>query len=416
MHRINIRQPSDSFLREEIRSGYTVSAKMKKIWSVEIDLLQKLLDVCERHHLKCWASSGTLLGAVRHQGFIPWDDDADMTMLRADYDKLVNLAATGQEFKYPYLLQTAYTDKNYVRGHAQLRDMRTTGILPGDIFQNFNMGIFIDIFVYDAVSDDPQFLERQLQEAGVLRKKMWDMYYSGNPYMGIEEDSAHIPLFKRYEEIFRQVSTSESEYFGALAFNLNPVKKRAKAWYAETVLMDFEYIKIPAPSGYDKVLQGLYGDYMQPRQELSLHGKVIFDTERPSDEVLKEFRLDRLKSTERRVRLLEGRCDSLEQQIIAQRTEIAALSGQIASLDTDLSEQVTFFDASISERVNSLESDILARVSSLEAELSERTLKKMLRKSLKIRLNRLVTPLFPYGSRRRRLLRKLYRKSRGWKD
>jgi lipopolysaccharide cholinephosphotransferase len=122
--------PPASFYSEEVRLGYTVSAKMKKIWAVEIDLLQCLIDVCEGHHLKYWADGGTLPGAVRHQGFVPWDDDIDIIMPRKDYDKLVGLAVSGQEFQAPYLLQTAYTDTGYARDHAQLRDVRTTGVLP----------------------------------------------------------------------------------------------------------------------------------------------------------------------------------------------------------------------------------------------------------------------------------------------
>jgi lipopolysaccharide cholinephosphotransferase len=286
--------PPASFFSEEVRSGYTVSAKTKKLWSVEIDLLQCLIGVCERHHLKYWADGGTLLGAVRHQGFVPWDDDIDIIMPREDYDKLVALAVNGQEFLVPYLLQTAYTDTGYMRGHAQLRDTRTAGILPQDIFQNFNQGIFIDIFPADSVSDDQQILERQLREAHALRKELFDL--------GIEEDNA--PLFQQYEEIFHRVTDSEknAEYFSALAFHLNPAKKCRRAWYDQTVLLNFEYIKIPAPAGYDEVLKVYYGDYLRQQQLPPMHGKVIFDTERPAEEVLKELRWERVKLLEQQMR------------------------------------------------------------------------------------------------------------------
>ena len=79
-------------LEKETRRGYVISAEMKKVWAVEIELLKKLLNVCENNHLRVWAEGGTLLGAVREKGYIPWDDDIDMAMPRKDYDILRNIA------------------------------------------------------------------------------------------------------------------------------------------------------------------------------------------------------------------------------------------------------------------------------------------------------------------------------------
>lgn len=78
---LNIVLP-DGFLNEEVRCGYTVTKQMKEVWAVELDMLEKLLSVCKKHDIKIFASGGTMLGAVRHQGFIPWDDDIDMMMFR----------------------------------------------------------------------------------------------------------------------------------------------------------------------------------------------------------------------------------------------------------------------------------------------------------------------------------------------
>ncbi len=72
----------DGFLDEEVRCDYTITHEMKKIWAVELDLLEKLLNVCKKHGIKIFASGGTLLGAIRHKGMIPWDDDIDMMMFR----------------------------------------------------------------------------------------------------------------------------------------------------------------------------------------------------------------------------------------------------------------------------------------------------------------------------------------------
>ena len=83
----------EEFLREEIRCDYLVTEKYKKVWAVEIDLLLELDRVCRKHGLKYFLMYGTLLGAVRHGGFVPWDDDLDVIMLRGDYEKLQYLAS-----------------------------------------------------------------------------------------------------------------------------------------------------------------------------------------------------------------------------------------------------------------------------------------------------------------------------------
>ena len=100
----------DGFLAPEDRDGYHIVEKQKKIWAVELDLLKEFFRVCRKYDIKAHVCLGTLLGAVRHKGFIPWDDDVDVWMTRAEFRRFESVAA--REFSHPYFFQTLKTDPN----------------------------------------------------------------------------------------------------------------------------------------------------------------------------------------------------------------------------------------------------------------------------------------------------------------
>ena len=289
-------------LEEEVRDGYTVSKKMKQIWAVQIDLVKKLLEVCQKHNLKIWADGGTLLGTIRHKGYIPWDDDIDMAMMREDYDKLI---AIGQkEFKHPYFLQSGYVEE-FNRGFARLRNSNTTGIMPCDINLNFNQGIFIDIFVYDAIPDNKfdlklLFLKQKLRRAPLdiklygctnifHPKQFLATFYTKLYFIFYNYSSA----FKKFDDEFKKHKISENRDIACIAFRpkLLAIFRRNKDWYNETIMMPFENIMIPVPNGYDAILTKQYGDYMKPAKVPALHdNNIIWDVERPYKIVLNELK------------------------------------------------------------------------------------------------------------------------------
>ena len=137
------------FYKEEIRCGYTVDEKTKRVWAVQLEMLDEVERICKANGLKYFADSGTLIGAIRHEGYIPWDDDIDLVMLREDYDKFVQIAP--KWLKEDLVLQTVYTEKNYLRGHAQIRNSKTCGCNEEDKKAGYNCGIFIDIFPLDGM-------------------------------------------------------------------------------------------------------------------------------------------------------------------------------------------------------------------------------------------------------------------------
>ena len=294
-------------LQEETRNGYTISAEMKAVWAVQLKMAKYLLDVCKKYNLKIWADGGTLLGTVREKGYIPWDDDIDMLMPRADYDKLISIA--DKEFKAPYHLQSFGRARNYYRGHAQMRCDGTTAILPPDLWQPFHQGIFIDIFVYDTIPNrDCVEWEEAINRADLIQHTLKSLSFRGkltSPKYLLESLKSNIycffqgrkKLIKEYEDLFRQFDTPNNTRIAPPCFfrtNLDGSIKE-KEWYRETIFLPFEDMLMPVPIGYDLVLRTQYGeDYMIPKRAPSIHGEVIFDTTQDYKQVLKSLRRQRI--------------------------------------------------------------------------------------------------------------------------
>lgn len=110
------------FYKEEIRCGYTVDEKTKRVWAVQLEMLDEVERICKANGLKYFADSGTLIGTIRHEGYIPWDDDIDLVMLREDYDQFVQIAPDW--LKEDLVLQTVYTEKIISEGMHRYATVR----------------------------------------------------------------------------------------------------------------------------------------------------------------------------------------------------------------------------------------------------------------------------------------------------
>ena len=284
---MNLRyNPPADFLQEETRLNYTISVEMKKVWAVQMDMLQVLLDVCNKHGLRIYADGGTLLGAIRHKGFIPWDDDIDMVMLREDYDKLMQLA---DEFDHPYFLQNVYTDPHYTHRHAQIRNSMTAcwGIGQKGCMEKYNQGIFIDIFPADVLPATARGFSRYYKKETRAKQKFRFVSKLCNAmpeflYQWMRNHTKSLSdkyMYGRYEEVLRGERVNECVPVCEIAFNHSSPINNYKE-YGEPLYADFEYIKIPIPQESHIMLKRQYGsDYMTPQQVSAMHGSLMFDVE-----------------------------------------------------------------------------------------------------------------------------------------
>lgn len=291
-------QLPDGFLQSEYRDGYLVDETMKKVWAVELELLEQFQRLCERHQLRYYAIGGTLLGAVRHKGFIPWDDDIDVGMPREDYDRFLRLCE--KEIEYPYRLVTPMNDACY-RAHAQIRHCETTGYPMVDEKLACNKGIFIDIFPLDGVADRTAAFRFQMLQMKLLNRVLVNYYYfdtkhENPPWIKLmfhRAVCAVIRIFgaKRvyacYDRIAARYSGNNTKKLGEISLLFDDSRYH---WpievFEETVFLPFEHLKIAAPKGWDRFLTHTFGNYMEipeNKKERALHADMVFDPEKPYD-------------------------------------------------------------------------------------------------------------------------------------
>lgn len=303
------------FFREEAKA-IVVSAETKRLWAVLLDLLLEFDRVCKKNGIKYMIDGGTLLGAVRHGGFIPWDDDIDVIMLREEYEKLNRIAVS--EFSAPYFWQTNETDPEHGRGFARLRNSSTTYIICSEMngkkpLFHHNQGVFLDVFICDNIPDFAKERSPFLKRLSKLQSRAWTLRNQGHaPWsMGLvtripdfmrklsylllspspEKNISQRLLKKLDAEAQRYDDRTPTEYVSHLTFCATEGSRFCyifpRKFFENLTEVEFEGHKFPATAHWDEYLTGFYGNWRKHVVGAGGSGKVFIDLDRPYTDYLK---------------------------------------------------------------------------------------------------------------------------------
>ncbi len=269
----------------------TYLGKLEKVQQILLGYLLEIDRICKKHGIKYFLAGGTLLGAIRHHGFIPWDDDADVMMLREDYDKFQKVAQ--QELPDNIFMQIPETEKGNYNPFTKLRINNTMFATEfTSHFMDMHNGIFFDVLAHDKTGNHRWSRKLHLMVTMLARSVVFNKWGDTD----IKGGGAHpvvcrivdrvkylIPMRfalwaqNRSLEFFKN---RKSDYlYDGMGRNLSRGAFPAK-WLEEAVYVDFEGYPFPVPKEYDKYLTYLYGDYMQMipvSQRRTSHSIVLMD-------------------------------------------------------------------------------------------------------------------------------------------
>ena len=306
-----MKEISMDFFRDEVRNGFFIPTAVKQAWAAQLQVLDVIETICRKHDITYFADWGTILGTVRHGGYVPWDDDMDICMKREDYTRFKEAAKTElpkdfrihdyehQEDHWLFLSRVA----NSVHINFEPEHMKQ--------FHNFPYIAGIDIFVLDYLYKDEQQEKQRCEEVkhiiavadsiivGEIAQpvkeanliQLEEKYHKtfnrklDNRHMGIE-------LYRLAEEQMARVPKEESDRMAQIfPWGLLGNRGQDREYYEKFVRLPFENTTMPVPADYHRILSGKYHDYFKIHKVWSGHDYPYFEGQRKNLQAVADFKL-----------------------------------------------------------------------------------------------------------------------------
>lgn len=257
---------------------------LKEIQETELNLLLQFKTICEKNNLRYSLGGGSLLGSIRHKGFIPWDDDIDLMMPRPDYEKFLSFAKNSD---VPFKLTTYETENGYNGLFAKIWDSETA--IKDDLMElGYEIGVNIDIFPIDGLGNSKQealkIFRKTAWNREMLNAALWKKFFRSKTHSLLVEPIRFtmfvLSRFANPKELLRKVDTENlkhpfenSLYAGCVCGSYREREIMEKATFLHYVDVEFEKHNFKAIANYDEYLTMHYGDYMQlpPEEKRETH-------------------------------------------------------------------------------------------------------------------------------------------------
>lgn len=236
----------------------------------ELDILVQFDNFCKKENLYYTLAGGTLLGAIRHKGFIPWDDDIDVMMPRDDYNRMLHILHNKKIATNLDCLISG--DQNYFYPFAKICNNETVAEMEDNYSKH---GIWIDVFPLDNLPKDDELLQKLFKKTRFWRAVIISMTTKLNKEKSVKKKIAKLTLqvfaifygknnvVKKANEIAQYYNNQDTEYIGCSVWGYGPGERLRKETYLASCDVEFEKYYFKAPKCWEDYLIGIYGDFMK---------------------------------------------------------------------------------------------------------------------------------------------------------